>query len=569
MGARLATAALVLAALAGVAGFGLAEADADTHGRHMEMSHAKGGKAGEAIVPPQLRDVNRLLAAAAPRRGVLVALERGRGGEGIVRAAGGVLLSRSLALWRVRASSAPPALRALRARSALRYAELDAVSARPETHWQQGDHLLNDQAELDTIRADVEPPGPGVPLTVIDTGLDVTHPEFAGRPNTLLLNQQSVPAEEGEDHGTAVASVAAAPANGWGMVGVYPNARLHSYDWPDDTCSGAVRALTAARRAAPTGVINASWSFPAGSCFALRDAVAETFGAGSVIVASAGNQGEKGNPKRDPAVLKHVLTVAATDVDDQPLAFSNRNLAVDLAAPGHNILVAIPAWFTSSRYTSLFDFKDGTSFSAPMVAAAAAWVWTVRPDLDRTQVFNVMRYSARDVYNAGFDLQTGFGMLNIAAALAENAPIVDPREPNDDIYQVKANGLFATADAPLTKPGRGQARIRALVDVTEDPIDVYRAWVPGRSKVTIRLNPEGGDVDLEVFRRTAKTVHYQSRKRALRGPLIDYSDRAKGRTEQIGLTNDGRAGEFVYIVAYLPEDGPLDGSYALTISTRR
>ena len=65
------------------------------------------------------------------------------------------------------------------------------------------------------------PPRAGRPVTIIDSGIDVTHPEFLGRANTETLNEQE-PAGIGGEHGTAVASIVAAPANGVGIVGVYP-----------------------------------------------------------------------------------------------------------------------------------------------------------------------------------------------------------------------------------------------------------------------------------------------------------------------------------------------------------
>src|SRR5436190_617472 len=76
-------------------------------------------------------------------------------------------------------------------------------------------------------RADA--PGPGKPVTIVDSGLDVTHPEFASRPNTIVVNKQTV-SDEDEDHGTEVASVIGAPNNGFGVVGVYPEAILRVWD---------------------------------------------------------------------------------------------------------------------------------------------------------------------------------------------------------------------------------------------------------------------------------------------------------------------------------------------------
>ena len=60
-----------------------------------------------------------------------------------------------------------------------------------------------------------------MPLTIVDSGVDASQPDFAGRPGTTYLNAQTVTGS-GEFHGTEVASVAAAPANGIGIVGVYP-----------------------------------------------------------------------------------------------------------------------------------------------------------------------------------------------------------------------------------------------------------------------------------------------------------------------------------------------------------
>src|SRR5207253_10191780 len=119
-----------------------------------------------------------------------------------------------------------------------------------------------------------------------------------------------------------------------------------------------------------------------------------------------------------------------------------------------------------------------TSFASPIVAGATAWVWTARPQLDVTQVFDLMRFSARDIGEPGFDSETGFGLLDIPAALAAPAPPRDPLEPNDDVDLVAPNRLFAAGKRPLTHPGKLGARLTARLDATEDPEDVYRVYVP-------------------------------------------------------------------------------------------
>ena len=80
---------------------------------------------------------------------------------------------------------------------------------------------------------------------------------------------------------------------------------------------------------------------------------------------------------------------------------------------------------------------DGTSFAAPIVSAAAAWVWTLRPTLSASQLAAAAREGARDIGPLGFDNATGCGHREHPGSLAAAAPPPDPGEPNDDIPEVK------------------------------------------------------------------------------------------------------------------------------------
>ena len=89
--------------------------------------------------------------------------------------------------------------------------------------------LPGSQWWLGVIRAaKLTPPGPGKPVTVVDTGVDVYHAEFAGRPNTILLNPQTGTDLPDDFHGTAVSSLIAAP--GVGVLGIYPRVVLREWD---------------------------------------------------------------------------------------------------------------------------------------------------------------------------------------------------------------------------------------------------------------------------------------------------------------------------------------------------
>jgi hypothetical protein len=198
---------------------------------------------------------------------------------------------------------------------------------------------------------------------------------------------------------------------------------------------------------------------------------------------------------------------------------------------------------------------SGTSFSAPIVSGAAAWVWTARPELDATQLFEVIRRSARDIAPAGFDRATGWGILDIPTAVALVAPAPDPLEPNDDVDPVVPQGIVPGGEAPITTPAKGSATLTARVDRYEDPHDVYRAWVPPRGVVTARTS--GGPVDLRVFAKGSRSV-------AARPAAA--STRPGTATDAVTFRNRGRRGGYAF-VEVRPAPSSTRASYSLRVTT--
>ena len=410
-----------------------------------------------------------------------------------------------------------------------------------------GDPLQSQEWWLADIGADqVAPPGPGVPITIVDSGVDPTHPEFAGRPNTFFLNAQTVTGVD-EFHGTAVASVAAAPQNGIGIVGVYPQAVLQSWDASpvsDVVDFSAAQGIATAAQHCP-GVINLSFSGTSPDPL-LEAAILGAVHNGCLVVASSGNNGLDGNPPSYPASYPHVLTVGATDENDAVLPFSSLSTWLDLAAPGVDIVGAVPLSHDPSGYESGLA---GTSFSAPIVSAAAAWVWTVRPTLRRSQLSELLRQTARDIGPPGFDTGSGYGIVNIPAALTAPAPAVDPSEPNDDIDQVKPGRLFAAGEPPLTTAARPSSRIFGRVDSSEDPRDVYRIWVPPHRVVRATIVTGAGDAAARIWGPQTVSVDegILPRRRDLKGPLI--RGRAKGFQAYVEVLPTGRTRSASYVLA--------------------
>jgi subtilisin family serine protease len=420
-----------------------------------------------------------------------------------------------------------------------------AASAAPAAG--SADPLQTQEWWLPAIGADtVASPGPGVPITIVDSGVDPTHPEFAGRANTTFLNTQSVVGRE-EYHGTIVASVAAAPANGVGIVGVYPDAVLRVVDASPDprgiADSTAVTGILAAAAQCP-GVINLSFGSVLQDDF-LRDAILTAVRNGCLVVAAAGNGGEEGSPPTYPAAWPHVLTVAAADENAQIVAFSTTGPSVDLAAPGVDIVGAVPL---SRDPTGYQDGFEGTSFAAPIVAAAAAWIWTARPTLSAGQLADVLRRSARDIGPVGFDTAGGWGVVDIPAALALAPPAADPAEPNDDVNQVKPGRLFAAGESPLTTPARPSIRVSASIDASEDPRDVYRIWVPAHRTVRVQVNA-GGRAAARIWGPETNSIDEKlaGRRRDLRGPRVRAGKHGFPAYVEVLLT--GRSPSASYVLA--------------------
>ncbi|HWM08069.1 MAG TPA: S8 family serine peptidase, partial [Solirubrobacteraceae bacterium] len=271
--------------------------------------------------------------------------------------------------------------RALERRGLLVYAQADTLAERHQAV--PGDPLTTTPYDWRSLVVDPALTPPPVAadsplIALVDAQLDITHPEWQGG-NTATISQFAVT----DAHGTATASVAAAPVNGVGIAGVWPGARALNVPLPEAiTCARSANQIqTAIQRGA--AVINMSYGSPS-PCYPeyvnLQFAVAR----GIVPVAAAGNEFAEGNPLEFPASLPHVLTVAAVGPDLSSSYFSNTSAAIDLSAPGQDVMTAIPPSLDGDG--NGYVAQDGTSFAAPMVAAAVAWVRAARPELSADQV---------------------------------------------------------------------------------------------------------------------------------------------------------------------------------------
>jgi subtilisin family serine protease len=449
------------------------------------------------------------------------------------------------------------------------------------------DPLASSQWYLAAVRAfdhwPARPPQPPVRVAVIDSGIDGGHPEFAGRIAAARSFVGGSPLVDRQGHGTVVAGeIAAALDNGRGIAGAGIPVELlvAKVVGPTGTISLEAEAR-AIRWAVDNGarVINLSLGGPRDPTDPSQDsysrlehaAVAYAVRRGAVVVAASGNCSRARCPEQYaswPAALPHVIGVAALRPDGAVPMFSNRDrLAVDLAAPGTDILSTFPRDMSSPvcaepGYTSCAGDVTarnprGTSFSAPLVSAAAAVLLGERSLLGlarphASQVRTVLERSATDIAARGRDRATGFGRLDVTAALGAaggTLPPADAFETNDDA---------GTSAWPLSARRRA---LSATLDRFDDVRDVYRVPVRRGQRLVVGLTgPRGGQSDLFLWRPGTSTVVGRSQRRN----RLAVSAR-RGASERISFR--ARRTGWHYVEVRL--SGGKSGAYRLAIARRR
>ncbi len=265
-----------------------------------------------------------------------------------------------------------------------------------------------------------------VQVAIIDSGIDVSHPEFRGRlmAGYNYLNPGAPPVDD-YGHGTHVAGLLGAVANNAsGMAGVAPKVKIDARKVLNATGSGTISNVSKAiRDAADAGavIINLSLESPAPNP-TMEAAVEYAHSKGSLLIAAAGNFYPA--PVSWPAAYDEVIAVAATNYNDQHASYSNAGPQVELAAPGgERALSMVSTWpgavkcrdNAATLPTSDYCTSEGTSMAAAVVSGAAALIKSVRPDLTADQIRSLMRDTTTPS-SEGSNL-VGSGRLDLHKAL--------------------------------------------------------------------------------------------------------------------------------------------------------
>ncbi|MCP9986231.1 type VII secretion-associated serine protease mycosin [Streptomyces sudanensis] len=284
--------------------------------------------------------------------------------------------------------------------------------------------------------------GKGVRVAVIDTGVDVRHPQLkpavdVGSGVNLIpkdaTDEHGNKVERGKEdgttdtvgHGTKVAGIIAArPMRGTGFVGLAPDATIIPIQQNDADGNGTAGTLASAIRhaiAEKADVINISQDTANAiePTPLLKEAVQQALDEEIVVVASAGNDGLDGNVKKTyPASYEGVLAVAASDRNNERAAFSQSGDFVGVAAPGVDMITTVPGGGHCA--------DNGTSFSAPYVAGIAALIKAKHKDWTRKQIVAQIQQTAERSI-AGHDRLVGWGVVDPVRALTEDdRPIEAP-----------------------------------------------------------------------------------------------------------------------------------------------
>jgi subtilisin family serine protease len=310
-----------------------------------------------------------------------------------------------------------------------------------------------------------------VMVAVIDTGVDYYHEELDdGRVRTDIdkdyVNDDD-DAMDDHSHGTHVAGIIAAETNnGVGIAGVMWQAQILPLKVLNSRGSGSSDDVASAiRYAADQGADVINLSLGSRSCSdTIADAVNYAYDRGVVIVAASGNNGSSiGYPaKHGP-----VISVGATDHNDHRGYFSNFGDELDVVAPGVSVLSTVP--------NNGYDAFSGTSMASPYVAGVVGLLLSQRADLSNGQVREILRQSADDLGQGGFDPHYGYGRVNAYQALQTVTP-EEPEAPEE--AGCPSTGpccaSIALEDVPAGQSTLGN--LRALRDEVF-AVDPGRRWV--------------------------------------------------------------------------------------------
>jgi len=324
-------------------------------------------------------------------------------------------------------------------------------------------------------------PGSASIVAVLDTGVQFGHPDLAGRllgGHDFVNNDRDASDDNG--HGTWVSGIIAAnPNDGYGMAGISWNDWILPVKIMNREGTGSTSNLTAGIIwAADNGatIINMSvGGFPYSQY--VQDAINYAWSKGAVLIGAAGNNRREENFY--PASFTNVVSVTATQADDEFANWSSYGSMVDVSAPGASILTTNCYACTYGRHDTWGTHTkiSGTSFATPNVAGVVALIRGRFPAEGPAQIVNRLLASVDDQGYPGFDNRYGLGRVNAARALGGGSPT--PRTSTGDALE--SNNVLGAA--PIIALG---ATTWPSIHPAGD-VDVFSVDVPRAGRLDVRV----------------------------------------------------------------------------------
>jgi len=303
----------------------------------------------------------------------------------------------------------------------------------------EGDPAQYALAKLRLPEAHALSRGSNVIVAVIDSGIDVNHPELA---NTIADRFDALGAKEGPHvHGTGIAGVIVSHAR---LMGSAPSAKILAIRAfgaaPNGAESTSFVILKSLDYAASHGAQIVNMSFAGPQDPLVERGIAASATKGIVLVAASGNAGAK-SPPLYPAANPNVIAVSATDAHDRLFQASNRGSHIALAAPGVEIFLPAP--------DGKYQMTSGTSFSAAYISGLAALMMARNPELKPDEIRAVLMKTARDLGLPGRDDLFGAGEADAFGAVTAVAGATVPMaasEPPAAVKVAEPQAIPATRD---------------------------------------------------------------------------------------------------------------------------
>lgn len=313
--------------------------------------------------------------------------------------------------------------------------------------------------------------GNGIKIGVIDSGIDHNHPDL--KDNYMggydFVNGDSDPMDD-RGHGTHVAGTIGAKENDFGVVGVAPDASLYGIKVLDSSGSGSFSWVAAGIQWAITNdmdIITMSLGSDSDSA-TMRNAVDQAYSNGVLVVAAAGNDGNKkgkGDNVDYPARYDSAIAVAASDSNDKRASWSSTGPAVELTGPGVSIY--------STVWDDTYSYKSGTSMATPHVTGVAALLMEAEPSLTAAQVRSRLQTTAEDLGKGGRDKLYGFGLVDAEAAVGTGSGT-----PLSVSINSPSNGATVSDSVTITATTAG-----------DNPITSVTFSIDGTDKSTVTTSP--------------------------------------------------------------------------------